>query len=73
MVTRRKTPTTCYLRQEQLEALRRLNRKSRVPIAVLIREGVDMVLEERGFGDAALDEDGEDEEDEEDEALDKVG
>lgn len=44
---RRKTPTTCYLRQDQLEALRVLNEYSRVPVAALIREGVDMVLEER--------------------------
>ena len=44
---RRKTPTTCYLRQDQLEALRVLNKQSRVPVAALIREGVDMVLEER--------------------------
>ena len=46
-VVRRKTPTTCYLRQDQLDALRVLNEHSRVPVAALIREGVDMVLEER--------------------------
>lgn len=46
-VVRRKTPTTCYLRQDQLDALRVLNEQSRVPVAALIREGVDMVLEAR--------------------------
>lgn len=44
---RRKTPTTCYLRPDQLAALRQLNQDTRVPIAVLIRQGIDMVLEER--------------------------
>ena len=44
---RRKTPTTCYLRPDQLAALRQLNEDTRIPIAVLIRQGIDMVLEER--------------------------
>ncbi|MES9887283.1 MAG: ribbon-helix-helix domain-containing protein [Candidatus Sedimenticola sp. 6PFRAG1] len=37
--------TTVYLNPEQLEALKRLNKNTRVPIAEYFREAVDMVLE----------------------------
>ncbi|MET0048218.1 MAG: ribbon-helix-helix domain-containing protein [Sedimenticola sp.] len=36
---------SAYLDPEQLEALKRLNKNTRVPVAEYIREGVDMVLE----------------------------
>jgi hypothetical protein len=37
--------TTIYITDEQQLALRELNRRSKVPIAEYIREGIDLVLE----------------------------
>lgn len=47
MVGRKKKLTTVYLTAEQDEDLRRLHAATQVPIAVLIREGVDLMLEKR--------------------------
>lgn len=57
----KKTSTTVYLAPEQLDALKRLSARTRVPIAEYIREGVDLVLDRHqarlpgqlslGFGD----------------------
>jgi len=44
----KKVSTTVYLTTGQLDALKRLSDKTRVPIAEYIREGVDMVLERHG-------------------------
>jgi hypothetical protein len=45
---RRKVVTTLYLTEEQMELLRRLHLKTRVPIAIYMREGVDLVLAKYG-------------------------
>lgn len=39
--------TTCYLDREQYTSLRLLSRYTKVPMAALIREGIDCVLERR--------------------------
>ena len=36
--------TTCYLRRQQIEDLRRLSRCTKVPIAEYIRQAVDLAL-----------------------------
>lgn len=41
---RRMVPTTVYLTPEQMEMFRVLSEKTRVPVAVYVREGMDMVL-----------------------------
>lgn len=41
-----KKPIQVYLRTDQLEALRSLSRRRSVPVAELVREGVDRVLAE---------------------------
>lgn len=41
----KKVSTTVYLTSEQVDALKRLSDRTRVPVAEFIREGVDMVLE----------------------------
>jgi hypothetical protein len=41
----RKLATTVYITEEQQSLLKELNRRSRVPIAEYIREGIDLVLE----------------------------
>ncbi|RME25385.1 MAG: ribbon-helix-helix domain-containing protein [Deltaproteobacteria bacterium] len=42
---RNKISTTVYITQEQSEKLKLLHKKTKVPIAEYIREGIDMVLE----------------------------
>ncbi|MCX7807439.1 MAG: ribbon-helix-helix domain-containing protein [Deltaproteobacteria bacterium] len=42
---RKKVSTTVYITPEQAEQLRLLHERTKVPIAVYIREGIDMVLE----------------------------
>ncbi len=42
---RKKISTTVYLTPEQSERLKRLHQATKVPVAVYIREGVDLVLE----------------------------
>ena len=42
---RKKVSTTVYITEEQAELLKELNRKTKVPVAEYIREGIDLVLE----------------------------
>lgn len=42
---RLKRQTSIYLRPEQLEALRQVAHETEIPMAALIRRGVDMVLQ----------------------------
>lgn len=44
-MARKKISTTIYITPEQNERLKLLNERTKVPIAVYIREGIDMVLE----------------------------
>lgn len=44
-MSRKKVSTTVYLTEEQNEMLKLLNKKTKVPIAEYIRQGVDLVLE----------------------------
>jgi len=41
---RKKISTTIYITQEQNEKLKELHTRTKVPIAVYIREGIDWVL-----------------------------
>ncbi|MBZ0121785.1 MAG: ribbon-helix-helix domain-containing protein [Sandaracinaceae bacterium] len=43
-MARKKISTTIYITPEQNERLKLLNERTKVPIAVYIREGIDMVL-----------------------------
>ncbi|MBI4405567.1 MAG: ribbon-helix-helix domain-containing protein [Deltaproteobacteria bacterium] len=45
MESQKKISTTVYITQEQNNALKLLNQKTKVPIAEYIREGIDLVLE----------------------------
>lgn len=42
---RKKISTTVYITPEQDSSLKQLNKKTKVPIAEYIREGIDLVLE----------------------------
>jgi predicted DNA-binding protein len=44
VMARKKISTTVYITQEQSEQLKLLNKKTKVPVAEYIREGIDMVL-----------------------------
>ncbi len=44
-MARKKISTTVYITQEQSEQLKLLNRKTKVPVAEYIREGIDLVLQ----------------------------
>ena len=44
-MARNKISTTVYITPEQNELLKELCRKTRVPVAEYIREGIDMVLD----------------------------
>jgi predicted DNA-binding protein len=44
-MARKKISTTIYITPEQNERLKLLNQRTKVPIAVYIREGIDMVLD----------------------------
>ena len=44
-MARKKISTTVYITQEQNDQLKLLNKKTKVPVAEYIREGIDMVLE----------------------------
>ena len=44
-MARKKISTTVYITQEQNEKLKLLNRKTKVPVAEYIREGIDLVLD----------------------------
>lgn len=43
-MARKKISTTVYITPEQNEALRLLHARTKVPVAVFIREGIDLVL-----------------------------
>lgn len=43
-MARRNVATTVYLTEEQREALVELSKRTRVPVAVYVREGLDLVL-----------------------------
>ena len=43
-MARKKISTTVYLTPEQYERLQLLNDRTKVPVAVYIREGIDLVL-----------------------------
>ena len=44
-MARNKISTTVYITPEQNELLKELSRKTRIPVASFIREGIDLVLE----------------------------
>ena len=44
-VPRKKISTTIYITPEQNEKLKVLHERTKVPVAVYIREGIDLVLE----------------------------
>jgi len=44
-MARKKISTTVYITPEQDEKLKLLNRKTKVPVAEYIREGIDLVLD----------------------------
>lgn len=44
-MARKKISTTIYITPEQNELLKLLNERTKVPVAVYIREGIDLVLE----------------------------
>ncbi|MGE0790709.1 MAG: ribbon-helix-helix domain-containing protein [Sandaracinaceae bacterium] len=44
-MARKKISTTIYITPEQNERLKLLNQRTKVPIAVYIREGIDLVLD----------------------------
>ena len=46
IMSRKKVSTTVYITEEQNEKLKMLNRKTKVPVAEYIRQGIDMVLEQ---------------------------
>jgi predicted DNA-binding protein len=43
-MARKKISTTIYITPEQNETLKLLNKKTKVPVAEYIREGIDLVL-----------------------------
>ena len=44
-MARKKISTTIYITAEQNESLKLLHERTKVPVAVYIREGIDLVLE----------------------------
>ena len=44
-MSQRKVARTIYITDEQLEALKRLSEKTKVPQSVYVREALDMLLE----------------------------
>jgi predicted DNA-binding protein len=44
-LTQTKVARTIYIKEEQLEALKRLSEKTKVPQSVYVREALDMLLE----------------------------
>ena len=44
-MARKKISTTVYITAEQNERLKLLHERTKVPVAVYIREGIDLVLE----------------------------
>ena len=48
VMSRKKISTTIYVTPEQSERLRLLHERTKVPVAVYIREGIDLVLRQYG-------------------------
>lgn len=44
-MSRKKISTTIYITPEQADRLKLLHERTKVPVAVYIREGIDMVLQ----------------------------
>ena len=44
-MTQKKVARTIYIKDQQLEALKRLSEKTKVPQSVYVREALDMLLE----------------------------
>lgn len=47
-MARKKISTTIYITPEQNESLKILHERTKVPVAVYIREGIDLVLQKHG-------------------------
>lgn len=47
-MSRKKISTTIYVTPEQSERLRLLHERTKVPVAVYIREGIDLILRQYG-------------------------
>jgi predicted DNA-binding protein len=45
ILTQKKVARTIYIKDEQMEALKRLSEKTKVPQSVYVREALDMLLE----------------------------
>ena len=45
-MARKKISTTIYITPEQNDKLKQLHERTKVPVAVFIREGIDLVLEQ---------------------------
>ena len=45
MLAQKKVARTIYIKDEQMEALKRLSEKTKVPQSVYVREALDMLLE----------------------------
>ncbi len=45
-MSRKKISTTVYITEEQNEKLKLLNKKTKVPVAEYIRQGIDMILDQ---------------------------
>lgn len=44
-MARKKLSTTVYITEEQDQKLKELSRRTKVPVSVYIREGIDLVIE----------------------------
>jgi predicted DNA-binding protein len=44
-MARKKITTTIYITEEQDQKLKELSRRTKVPVSVYIREGIDLILE----------------------------
>ncbi|MDJ0762392.1 MAG: ribbon-helix-helix domain-containing protein [Myxococcota bacterium] len=44
-MARKKFPTTVYITEEQDRRLKELSRRTKVPVSIYIREGIDLVLD----------------------------
>ena len=44
-MARKKITTTIYITEEQDRKLKELSRRTKVPVSVYIREGIDLILE----------------------------
>ena len=45
-MARKKISTTIYITEEQNELLKQLNKKTKVPVAEFIRQGIDLILDQ---------------------------